>query len=319
MSGFVDTMNNEYFSGEEYDNWEEYLSDDDISVAPVSTPIPPPLKKETEEEKQARILKHLADIAAVTERLNWIGEKKLEQERELDNKEFPVLGTKAPTKDKSLKTPRMSTNIRKMVITGKSYAEKFREKQKQKNEIVKDNKRTEAFSLLADREVLEKKLEKTRMCNSIDKKEKCPHGERCRFAHSLDELNISKCFFGDECRFVKNVGGRVVNSDRKVCPHRHPNETTDEFYFRTNLCRFKKEEPKILDLTRVVEHRVKKENEFNNDREQGINWSSKVKVVTPVVDSSKTDTILRVPRELAIQAMELAIKSGNTSVCVEII
>lgn len=318
MSGIADMMNNDYFSGEEYDNWEEYLTDDDIPIGPE--PIPPPIKKESEEEKQARILKHLADIAAISEHLNWVEEKKkTEPERELDNEEFPVLGTKAPAKNKPLKTPRMSsiTNTQKLIITGKSYAEKFRDNQKK--EVEKDTKRTQAFSFLADREVLEKKLEKTRMCNSIDKKEKCPHGERCRFAHSLDELNISKCFFGDECRFIKNVGGKVVNGGVKMCPHRHPNETTNEFYIRTNLARFKKEEPKVLDLTSVVENRVKKEKEFSNDRAQGINWASKVKTVSPVVNSSNAETVLRVPRELAVQAVELAMKSGSGPVRVEII
>ena len=299
MNNFVD-MTNDIFD-QEYDNWEEYLSDDEFEVDPP-TPTPPLIKKESEQEKQARILQHLSDISKMSGYLTWKEkeENKLE-ESDLDDKEFPVLGSKVSTK-KSAKISRLfpDTNTRKLVIMGKSYEEKVHDKQK-----FNEFKRSEAFNLLADKNVLNKKLEKTRMCNSIEKNEKCQHGAKCRFAHSLDELNISKCFFGDGCRYIKNLGGKVVNNG-KLCPHRHPNETTDEFYNRTNLIRFKKTNTKVLDLTSVV----KKAEDFIEHSK--IIESSKPK---PVV----SETVLRVPPELAVQAMELAIKGGKRSVRVEII
>lgn len=42
-------------------------------------------------------------------------------------------------------------------------------------------------------------LEKTKLCNSIIKGEKCKH-RKCRYAHSVDELVIPMCFFGKGCR-----------------------------------------------------------------------------------------------------------------------
>ena len=313
MSEFTDMMNNEECEEYEYDDWEEYVSEEDIDTAERAFALPPSVRKETEEEKEARVLKYLADITVISKRLNWVGEKNLKKERELDSNEFPVLGTKAPAKDKTFKIPKFSsvTTMHKLVISGKSYSEKFREKQSEEEK--KDSKRTEAFSMLADKEFLEKKLEKTRMCNSIDKKENCPHGDKCRFAHSLAELNISKCFFGNECRFIKSLNGKVSNCGSKVCPHQHPNETIDEFYRRTNLDRFKPFEPKILDLGTILE----KEKEFKNDRLEGINWARKVK--ESVVVDNKSETVLRVPRELASQAIELAMRSGNSTIRVEVV
>ena len=39
----------------------------------------------------------------------------------------------------------------------------------------------------------------------------------------------------------------------------------------------------------------------------------------PEVPVEKKEVVLRVPRELVIQALELAIKSGNTSIRVEVV
>jgi hypothetical protein len=39
----------------------------------------------------------------------------------------------------------------------------------------------------------------------------------------------------------------------------------------------------------------------------------------PSIPFEKKEVVLRVPRELAMQALELAIKSGNTSIRVEVV
>jgi hypothetical protein len=40
---------------------------------------------------------------------------------------------------------------------------------------------------------------RTRMCVSVGTSNKCPHGDRCRFAHNSDEINPKPCNFGDRC------------------------------------------------------------------------------------------------------------------------
>lgn len=42
--------------------------------------------------------------------------------------------------------------------------------------------------------------EKTRLCYSVTRGGKCPHGQRCRFAHHVSEL---RCKFGQSCNQFK--------------------------------------------------------------------------------------------------------------------
>ena len=44
----------------------------------------------------------------------------------------------------------------------------------------------------------------TKMCNSVFSHKPCVHGTRCRFAHSVDQLQIINCNFGDRCRHGKS-------------------------------------------------------------------------------------------------------------------
>ena len=81
------------------------------------------------------------------------------------------------------------------------------------------------------------RLTKTRMCISVEKGIKCPHGDNCRFAHNVDELQIPQCMFGCDCRFVsQRGGGQFLNSsDKKVCKFIHTGESKESFYSRTGI------------------------------------------------------------------------------------
>ena len=48
--------------------------------------------------------------------------------------------------------------------------------------------------------------EKTKVCKSVINKTACWYKEKCRFAHSLSELNPRECRYGEECRhyFIRN-------------------------------------------------------------------------------------------------------------------
>jgi 8-oxo-dGTP pyrophosphatase MutT (NUDIX family) len=101
-----------------------------------------------------------------------------------------------------------------------------------------ESKRLKAFSELADPKALGVVLRCTRLCRSIKTKTRCPHGKRCRFAHSIDQLVKRNCRFGLSCRFAMQTGveGMYRNDGRKVCECYHPQETEQSFALRTGLC-----------------------------------------------------------------------------------
>jgi hypothetical protein len=312
---------------EPVDDWETAL-DEIIESKPVN--IPSFLTEDTEYPKLCA------------------SKPKATKPKATDNGEWKTDGKKRQHKVKG----------KKLVLNFKSYADEQKELQESQKD--QDEERSKVFELLADKEALQKRLTKTRMCNSVDTDKPCLHGENCRFAHSLDELVISDCFFEDRCRFVKIQKGRVYNKGDgcKCCPHKHPQETIEEFYSRTGLTKYHEytmEEPQEIDFEERQgqerkELKVQAEvDQYEQDRKEGVSWSTKIlgsgtatpspinrpqtkielppkQVVSqepiPIVEDKvvdKKETVLRVPKELAIQAMEMAIKMGSENIRVEII
>ena len=73
----------------------------------------------------------------------------------------------------------------------------------------------------------------TRVCESFKSGKQCRHGERCRYAHSLEELSPRRCVFGSQCR-------KIHTSTGNVCECSHPKEdgtweTAAEVVARMNL------------------------------------------------------------------------------------
>jgi len=92
--------------------------------------------------------------------------------------------------------------------------------------------------LSGDKKKLDKMLKRTRMCNSVSKGEKCRHGAKCRFAHSMDQLQRRECAFALGCRLVKMVGeGEYNNCSKsdKLCSCWHPNETEASYCARLSI------------------------------------------------------------------------------------
>jgi hypothetical protein len=240
-------------------------------------------------------------------------------------------------------------SVVKLVVPMKTYKDELQDKYWQEERCHVDHRhlqRTEAYNSLSNKTELGANLAKTRMCNSVEKNEACRHGEKCRFAHSLKELVTRNCFFKGECRFVRLEHGKLVNNGRDICRNKHPHESQDEFIERVGLTHYK-----TLDVpTRVQVPKVNVialENSMHAcDRytTSTSSWASTLKaslkppascpvveppLVVPVVEKSllevpslpfeKKEVVLRVPRELVMQALELAIKSGNTSIRVEIV
>ena len=114
-------------------------------------------------------------------------------------------------------------------------------------------KRTEAFAELGDKTKLEEVLKCTQMCSSVATGKKCPHGTKCRFAHTLDELQRKECRFGLSCRFVKQENGVFKNAKfgrtGKSCSCVHPGESDSNFASRLGI---KQPKPTVPKFTPVI-------------------------------------------------------------------
>jgi len=91
------------------------------------------------------------------------------------------------------------------------------------NEI--EDKRSEALERLKCAK--DKITTKSQMCSSFGTNQICKHGNKCRFAHTVEELTPSVCFFGEQCQFI--------NTSSKKCMHIHDCEDKNEYCNRVGI------------------------------------------------------------------------------------
>ena len=164
----------------------------------------------------------------------------------------------------------------------------------------RDHVRSQALDTLANQQKLREAKKYTKLCDSVTSGKPCRHGNQCRFAHSIDQLTVSLCFFKENCRHVKKVDGLFTNIDGKpCCSHIHPGETKDHFLKRNGV---------QLPTLPILPSR------------RGLGRPPKNKVHPNTVNTVEMrETIIKVSNtEMATKAMEMAIKSGITHVRVEI-
>jgi hypothetical protein len=82
----------------------------------------------------------------------------------------------------------------------------------------------------------------TKMCKSVYTNIRCAHGEKCFFAHTIEQLNPSKCAFGDDCRKTGDECGFI-----------HPFETKIEYCVRIGVS------PKEPEPKRILVPQIQKE------------------------------------------------------------
>ena len=243
--------------------------------------------------------------------------------------EFPSLSETST--DKSIKT-KGKKNV--LVVPLKTYGDELREKYREARPVLENLK--------------------TRICNSLDKNEVCPHGDGCRFAHSLDELVIRDCYFKDNCRFVKIKSGKLVNDGSNTCSNKHPQESKDDFIKRTGLSHYKTTAPKheeidvedSCDLSNLPTATSFVETPGFPHTQESVSFKFGSTVLPTAYGSAsmkftgansfkfsgtnsfqfsepchvlENEIVFRVPKVLAMQAFELAINSGNKFIRVEII
>jgi len=88
-----------------------------------------------------------------------------------------------------------------------------------------EDKRSEALEKL--KSAKDKISTKSQMCSSFGNKKSCKHGTKCRFAHTIEELTPSNCFFGEQCQFIHNLD--------KKCMHIHNCEDKNEYCKRVGI------------------------------------------------------------------------------------
>lgn len=119
-----------------------------------------------------------------------------------------------------------------------------------------------------------KKLErpsrdKIKLCRSVTSKKPCPHGDKCRYAHSKEELVRDDCYFAGECRMVTLVDGVWQNKEgKRSCFHLHPNETEENLAARRKARQPEESKPKTETNS---ESRPKKVNKLHQATKRG--WS----------------------------------------------
>jgi len=203
----------------------------------------------------------------------------------------------------------------KIILGHRSYEDELRQKYPY-------YKQKDMSSNSANAEKLAESLIKSRMCISVDKNEKCQNGDNCRFAHSLDDLRISDCLFEQRCRFVRMSNGELINNGEKVCLHKHPHENTNTFMRRTGLDRYKctnQVSPSNMDSSKQL---VTHCSNTVSSKELVTHISNKIEPPSSktFIDASTNKMlVIRVPKELACQALEIAMKSGNTHIQIDIV
>ncbi len=199
--------------------------------------------------------------------------------------------------------------------------------------------RNQAFDTLVNKELMDQRLTRTKMCSSVVNNTRCKHGSKCRFAHSVDELKIATCVFGAGCRFVVcQPDGTWAQKGDRGCNCIHPDESKENFYSRCGI-KLGSVTP-TAKISKVSVSAPKKHPSINNsfsvldaEEEDRVEFAKPVKLFSDMVkndppsnivsDASSDDgsdevVVIKVPKEMAEAAMEAAMKAGKYNIRLEI-
>ena len=170
---------------------------------------------------------------------------------------------------------------------------------------------------------------RSRMCTSVITKTSCKHGDRCRFAHTVAELTPTECFYGDNCKFIY--------SNERPCYFCHPFENKFEYCKRVGI---KVEAPKVeapkVEATKVSAWTkplvIAKEERCATPvqvrrvlecpqapKKERCATTVQVRRVLECPPAPKKEVVLRVPKELALEAMRMAVEQGEKNIRVELL
>ena len=162
------------------------------------------------------------------------------------------------------------------------------------------------------------KLACTRMCRSVETNEPCRHGNNCRFAHDTSELVFLYCSFGFGCRNVERQSSGVYkNKPGKICNHMHPGETKASVCNRIGITDIR---PKSISMPTKTTPSAYTQKSINTLQTNDQDKIMETKIMNePCTSLHEDEIVIRVPKDLALQAMEIAMKSGKTKIRIEIV
>ena len=183
----------------------------------------------------------------------------------------------------------------------------------------------------------------TRPCNSLVKGIKCEKGLDCTYAHSTGQLKLTKCHFGSNCKNVICGSDCIENANTgKVCSFLHePIETVNMYCKR--VYSFDDTKPnEVVKKSEVVATSTAAPNTFNRfnrfDTFKSFNASAKpfkeimadeskerenknIKTCVTIpssipssITSSEDKIVVDVPKDMAMQMLEMLVKSGKTNI-----
>ena len=161
------------------------------------------------------------------------------------------------------------------------------------------------------------KLACTQMCRSVGTNEPCMHGNNCRFAHDTSELVFLYCYFGLGCRNVdRQSSGVYKNKTGKTCNHMHPGETKASVCNRAGI----KSMPTVLSTSsKPIKTQPSTDQDKTKTMCRSVGTDEPCRHGSNCRFSHEEEIVIRVPKELALQAMEIAMKSGKTNIRIEIV
>ena len=247
--------------------------------------------------------------------------------------------TKDRTKDRakeifmSVKNDRKARDVRPLSVLDLGFKSRISELREQnqgsrrryRSRFNKEEEkvRTRAYETLQNKEGMAERLSKTKFCWSVKQGRQCPHGkDKCKFAHSFDELRIAPCLFGRNCHFVYKENSSYVNQTRggKMCSYLHPKETRANYLERTGMDKIKLQEPVAIKpepVTRLIPVQVMK-NKYKMTARKKIEVEDEVDdKIEPMCseDVGGHETYI-VPRELAMETFKMALERGES--CIKI-
>ena len=170
--------------------------------------------KNINEKKDAPVVKEeVTDdyINIVKPHLNWVKKQKIyDDDSDDSDSDSEVVKVKQQPNDNNFPELSKKTLSMKKIVNDNSWLQQKHQKTVDKKEI--ELPREPKF-VKYDKE----SMTKTRMCNTVKDGNKCFLGNRCKFAHNMDELNILKCTY---------------NNCNLRCNFLHKNETKEQYFER---------------------------------------------------------------------------------------
>jgi hypothetical protein len=177
----------------------------------------------------------------------------------------------------------------------------------------------------------QKNILRTQICDSVFTGEKCPHEEKCRFAHNEKEFFVLDCIFGNKC-----INGVYTSAEGKFCKHKHLGETKTSVYYRVfKNIRSKKIAKQQLSQPPLPQQPQQLPQPLQQPPQQPpqqlpqppqpplpqppLPQPPQQLPQLPQPPTNSEVVVLLVPIELAAQSLEILIKSGKTNIQIKLV